>query len=237
MVISDPTRARAFAALVAGLFAFGGWHMVTYTAGETLRPEKTIPRALLLGTLIVTVSYMALNAVYFRVLPLDVVVSSTRVAADTADAVMGAGGAATVSGLVILSTFGALSGIVLAGPRVYYSMSRDGLLFGWIGEIHPRYRTPHRAIALHDFTHDLDVGLGGVIDDEDFAVRLGTVLHEFAIGDDRGILLLAGVIHEVHFLVGLGGVVDHEDFGGHGGVGLRPKSNAKSKDGPLTLEA
>ena len=140
---------RDFAlALVAGLFAFGGWHMVTYTAGETLRPEKTIPRALLLGTVIVTVSYMALNAVYFRVLPLDVVVSSTRVAADAADAVMGAGGAAAVSGLVILSTFGALSGIILAGPRVYYSMASDGLLFGWLGEIHTKYRTPHRAIAL-----------------------------------------------------------------------------------------
>jgi APA family basic amino acid/polyamine antiporter len=141
--------AREFAlALVAGLFAFGGWHMVTYAAGETLRPEKTIPRALLLGTLIVTASYIALNAVYFHVLPLQTVVSSTRVAADAAAAVMGASGAAAVSGLVIFSTFGALSGIILAGPRVYYSMARDGLLFRWLGESHPNYRTPHRAIIL-----------------------------------------------------------------------------------------
>ncbi len=141
--------AREFAlALVAGLFAFGGWHMVTYAAGETLRPEKTIPRALLLGTLIVTASYIALNAVYFHVLPLQTVASSTRVAADAAAAVMGASGAAAVSGLVIFSTFGALSGIILAGPRVYYSMARDGLLFRWLGESHPQYRTPHRAIIL-----------------------------------------------------------------------------------------
>jgi APA family basic amino acid/polyamine antiporter len=135
-------------ALVAGLFAFGGWHMVTYAAGETVDPKKTIPRALLLGTLIVTASYVALNAVYFFVLPLGTVTTSTRVAADAAAAVMGSGGADVVSGLVIFSTFGALSGIILAGPRVYYSMARDGLLFGWLGEIHPKHRTPHRAIIL-----------------------------------------------------------------------------------------
>jgi APA family basic amino acid/polyamine antiporter len=135
-------------ALIAGLFAFGGWHMVTYAAEETLQPEKTIPRALLIGTLTVTACYIALNAVYFYILPLDTVISSTRVAADAADAVMGSGGAAAVSGLVIFSTFGALAGIILAGPRVYFSMARDGLLFSWLGEVHPKYRTPHRAIVI-----------------------------------------------------------------------------------------
>ncbi len=139
----------AFAlALVAGLFAFGGWHMVTYAAGETVDPERTVPRALLLGTLIVTLCYVALNAAYFHVLPLDTVVSSKRVAADAAEVVMGPRGAAIVSGLVVVSTFGALSGIVLAGPRVYYSMARDGLLFRWVGAVHPRFRTPHRAVLL-----------------------------------------------------------------------------------------
>ena len=135
-------------ALAAGLFAFGGWHMVTYAAGETIDARKTIPIALLVGTVIVTVCYMALNAVYFHVLPLETVISSNRVAADAAEAVMGRGGAAAVSGLVVFSTFGALSGIVLAGPRVYYSMARDGALFRWVADIHPRYRTPHRAILL-----------------------------------------------------------------------------------------
>jgi len=133
-------------ALVAGLFAFGGWHMVTYAAEETLEPQKTIPRALLMGTLIVTVCYIAMNAVYMYVLPLDQVISSTKVAADAADAIVGAGGAAIMSGLVIFSTFGALSGIILAGPRVYYSMSNDGLLFKWFGAVHPKFSTPHRAI-------------------------------------------------------------------------------------------
>jgi APA family basic amino acid/polyamine antiporter len=135
-------------ALVAGLFAFGGWHMVTYNAEETVEPRKTIPRALLLGTLIVTVSYIALNAVYLHVLPTAVVASSVRVAADAADAVFGRGGGSVMSALVMFSTFGALSGIVLAGPRVYFALSRDGLLFRWVGAVHPRFHTPHRAILL-----------------------------------------------------------------------------------------
>ncbi len=139
----------AFAlALVAGLFAFGGWHMVTYAAGETVEPERTIPRALLLGVAIVTACYVALNAVYLRVLPLETVIASTRVAADAADALLGTGGAAVMSALVVFSTFGALAGIVLAGPRVYFQMARDGLLFRWAGEVHPTFRTPHRAIVL-----------------------------------------------------------------------------------------
>jgi APA family basic amino acid/polyamine antiporter len=134
-------------ALVAGLFAFGGWHMVTYNAEETVEPRKTIPRALTIGVLVVTACYIALNAVYFYLLPLETVVTSDRVAADAADAVVGSGGA-IMSILVVFSTFGALSGIILAGPRVYFAMARDGLLFRWVGAVHPHRRTPHRAIAL-----------------------------------------------------------------------------------------
>lgn len=135
-------------ALVAGLFAYGGWHMVAYSAEETVDAPRTIPRALLLGTLIVTACYILLNAVYLHVLPLERVATSTRVAADAADAVLGSGGGAIMSGLVVFSTFGALNGIILAGPRAYYAMARDGLLFRWLGEVHARFRTPHRAIVL-----------------------------------------------------------------------------------------
>lgn len=135
-------------ALVAGLFAYGGWHMVTYSSEETRDPRTVIPRALILGTILVTVCYLALNAVYMYVLPLAAVASSTRIAADAADALVGSGGGAFMSALVVFSTFGALSGIILAGPRVYYAMARDGLLFRWLGAIHPRFHTPYKAILL-----------------------------------------------------------------------------------------
>jgi len=135
-------------AIVAGLFAFGGWHMVTYAAEETREPERTIPRALVLGVLIVTACYIALNAAYFHVLTPAAIAGSTRVAADAADAVFGAGGAAIMSLVVAVSTFGALNGVILAGPRAYLAMARDGLFVPWAAAIHPRFRTPHRAILL-----------------------------------------------------------------------------------------
>ena len=144
-----PVSFREFVlAVSAGLFAFGGWHMVTYAAGETRRPEKTIPRALLIGVLIVTGCYIALNAAYLYLLPIDRVTSSTRVAADAAQTLAGARGAELVSALVILSSLGVLNGVILAGPRIYFAMAREGLAFGWLGAIHARFRTPHMAILL-----------------------------------------------------------------------------------------
>ena len=135
-------------ALVAGLFAFGGWHMVTYAAEETHTPERTIPRALMIGTAIVVVIYLALNSAYLLVLPLDAVLKSTHIAFDATLATAGAKAASAISVLVIVSSFGAISGIILAGPRVYYAMAEDGLLFKWMGAVHPRHKTPYLAIVV-----------------------------------------------------------------------------------------
>ena len=134
-------------ALVAGLFAFGGWHMVTYAAEETRDPRRTIPRALMLGVASVVAVYLALNAAYVLVLPHDRVLASERIAADAASAVGGPKAAAAISVLVVISALGAMSGIILAGPRVYYAMAHDGLLFGWMGAVHPRFKSPHAAIV------------------------------------------------------------------------------------------
>jgi APA family basic amino acid/polyamine antiporter len=131
-----PAPFREFVlAVSAALFAFGGWHMVTYTAGETRDPVRTIPRALLVGTLIVTVLYVLLNAAYLYLLPIDRVIGSSRVAADAAQAVAGPRGASLISALVILSATGVLNGVILAGPRTYYAMAREGLAFRWLGSL------------------------------------------------------------------------------------------------------
>jgi basic amino acid/polyamine antiporter, APA family len=132
----------------AALFTFGGWHMVTYTAGETRDPTRTIPRALMIGSVTVTTCYVALNAAYLYLLPIDRVTSSTRVAADAAQAVAGPRAAAAISALVILSATGVLNGVILAGPRTYFAMAEEGLAFGWLRHIHPRFHTPDRAILL-----------------------------------------------------------------------------------------
>lgn len=134
-------------AIAAGLFAYGGWHMVTYTAGETRDPARTIPRALLIGMAVVTATYMLVNAAYIYVLPLADVASSTRVAAEATERVLGARAGGLIAGLVVLSALGALNGIILAGPRVYYAMAGDDLAFRWMGSVHRRWQTPHLAIT------------------------------------------------------------------------------------------
>jgi APA family basic amino acid/polyamine antiporter len=113
---SQVTLSAFATATAAGLFAYGGWHMVTYAAEETKDATRTIPRALFIGTTIVTVAYIGVNAAYLAVLPLETVTKSTRVAADFADAVAGsAAGGQALSVLVILSTLGAMTGIIRAG--------------------------------------------------------------------------------------------------------------------------
>jgi APA family basic amino acid/polyamine antiporter len=133
-------------AVAAGLFAFGGWHMLTYTAGEVRDPQRTIPRALVLGVLIVTACYTLLNAGYLYVMPLAAVSQSTRVAAQTIERVLGPQSSAAITLVIIISALGALNGIALAGPRVYYAMAQDGLAFSWLAALHPRRQTPHLAI-------------------------------------------------------------------------------------------
>jgi APA family basic amino acid/polyamine antiporter len=134
-------------AMVAGLFAYGGWHMVTYTAAETTLPARTIPTALVVGVGIVTASYVLMNLIYLRVLPLEEVRASSRIAADAADVLFGRGGSSLLAVLVVLSTAGSLTGIILTGPRLYYAMARDGLAPRAVSMVHPRYRTPGVAIV------------------------------------------------------------------------------------------
>jgi APA family basic amino acid/polyamine antiporter len=134
-------------AIAAGLFAFGGWHMVTYAAGETLEAERTIPRALLLGAFIVTVTYILLNVAYLNVLSLSEVATSARVGAAAMERVLGVRAGEAIAALVVLSAAGSLNGIILAGPRVYYAMAQDGLGLRWLGAVHPRRQTPYLAIA------------------------------------------------------------------------------------------
>jgi basic amino acid/polyamine antiporter, APA family len=145
---ADVSFANFLLAVGAGLFAYGGWHMVTYTAEETVDPTRTIPRALLIGIVIVTISYIGLNTVYLINLPLNTVITSTRVAADTFEVLIGPGAAGVISALVMFSAFGALNGIVLVGPRVYYQMAQDGIWFKFKGHLHPEFQTPDYAIIV-----------------------------------------------------------------------------------------
>ncbi|MBI4166631.1 MAG: amino acid permease [Acidobacteria bacterium] len=135
-------------ALVGVLWAFEGWNTCTFAAGEVKNPQRDLPRALILGTIAVIGLYVALNLVYYRVLTVSEVAASKRVGADAAVRIFGHAGAQFVSLLIIVSTLGSLNGSILAAPRVYYAMAKDGQFFRWCAEIHPKYHTPHRALLV-----------------------------------------------------------------------------------------
>lgn len=135
-------------ALIAVLWAYDGWADLTFIAGEVKDPERTMPRALLLGTSIVVVLYLAINLAYLYVLPIVEMAASKLVAADAATKVFGPVGATIISGAVMLSAFGALNGSTITGPRILYAMADDGLFFKPIAYVHPRFKTPAAAIAL-----------------------------------------------------------------------------------------
>ena len=135
-------------ALVAALFAYDGWIAATLIAGEVRDPGRSLPRALTWGAVVVVATYLAINAAYLYALPLADLAASKAVAVDAMTRVTGAGGAALIAALVMLSTFGGLNAGLMTGPRVYYAMAEDGLFFRRVAAVHPRFGTPHVAVAL-----------------------------------------------------------------------------------------
>ncbi len=135
-------------ALVSILWAYDGFADVSYAAGEVKDPQKTLPRAIILGTCAIIVIYVLANVAYLSVSSVDQVARSPLVAADTMSAVFGPRSAALVSLLVALSAFGALNGLMLASPRLFFAMADDGMFFRPIARIHERFLTPYIAILL-----------------------------------------------------------------------------------------
>lgn len=129
-------------ALVAVLWAYEGWHAVTFSAGEFKRPTRDLPRSLFLGTAAILAIYLITNLAYYGVLSGAQIAQSDTVAATAMTLTSGAMASAFVSVLILVSIFGANNAQVLLGPRVFYAMAKEGLFFSAFARVHPRYRTP-----------------------------------------------------------------------------------------------
>ena len=136
------------AALVPVLFAYGGWQSVNWVAAEVRDPRRNLPRALLVGTALVVLIYLTINVAYLRALGLGGLAATSTPAADAARWLFGAAGESFVAWAIAISTFGFLNLMVLAPTRIYYAMAADGVFFPQVARLHPRYATPHVAIAL-----------------------------------------------------------------------------------------
>ena len=136
-------------ALLTASVAFGGWDVLTFLGGEIKNPARNLTRALFIGVGIVTTIYLLINLVYLRALTIDQMAGSeSKIAEDAAFALRGTGATGIVNAMVLVSIFGGINGVILAGPRIYYAMARDGVFFRRAGNIHPRFRTPGFAILI-----------------------------------------------------------------------------------------
>jgi amino acid transporter len=137
-----------FAALVAALWAYDGWNNAGMLGSEIDHPERNLPRALILGTLVTGGMYLLANWAYFTVLSAQDVAGSERVAAEMMRRVVGTAGGKFVSAAAMVSIFAAINGSILSGSRVPFAMARGGYFFSWLKTVHPLHRTPSASILL-----------------------------------------------------------------------------------------
>jgi len=135
-----------FAALVAALWAYDGWNNVSMVASEVQKPQRNLPFALIIGTLLVIALYLLANLAYFYILPAKAVASTDRVAGEAMRSVLGTLGANAVSVAAMISIFAALNGSILSGSRIPFAMARDRLFFRRVSYVHPNHRTPSVSI-------------------------------------------------------------------------------------------
>lgn len=132
--------------MVAILWTYDGWSDVGAVAGEVKEPQRTLPRVFLIGTLLATGLYVTINAAYVYVLPMEDIRESKSVAGDLMRLLLGPAGGVILTAMVVVSTVGSTHASIITGARVTFAQAQDGLLFRFLGRVHPRYQTP--AVAL-----------------------------------------------------------------------------------------
>lgn len=135
-------------AMVGVLWSTGGWQHATFTAGEAKDAKRTLPVAMILGTIAVTVIYFLTNIAYMFLLSPSRIAASERVAADAVQVVLGSFGGTIISLAIFISAFGTTGIYTLTAPRIYYAMASDGLFFRKVAEVHPKCHTPAFAIIF-----------------------------------------------------------------------------------------
>lgn len=145
---TTPRTPNLALAMVPVFFAYLGWNAATYVAGEIRNPRRALAGALILGTVLCTVLYVAINAVFLRVSSIDEMSGRTDIANLVAARTLGSGGAIVVTLLVAVAMLASLQASILTGPRIYQAMAEDGVFFRKLAEVHPRRRVPVNAIVI-----------------------------------------------------------------------------------------
>lgn len=134
-------------AMIGVLWAYEGWQYITFSAGETRDPQRTFPLGIAIGTALLIAIYVLANIGYVAALGPDGAMRSERIAAESMSMLFGPAAGKLIAAIILVSMFSAANGLTLTAPRLYYSMSRDGVFFAKLAEVHPRFNTPALAIV------------------------------------------------------------------------------------------
>ncbi len=135
-------------ALIAVFWGYDGWVYITWVAGEIKDPQRTLPRALVAGVIIVAVCYISMNVVYLYALPVGEIAGEQTIARAAAVALFSPAASRWLAAMIAISCFGAMSSAILSGARVYYAMAHDGVFFHRMARVHPRFRTPAFSLVV-----------------------------------------------------------------------------------------
>lgn len=147
---ADPSLGLASAfglAFVGVYFASGGWHHASYLTGEARDPRRTVPRAMIIGAVVVGTVYWLANLAYMLLLPVDKIAASSSPAAEAVRTVLPFGGV-FISAMIALSALGTVGICLYSVPRIFFALAKDGLFFRSFTAVHPRFRTPANAIIF-----------------------------------------------------------------------------------------
>jgi basic amino acid/polyamine antiporter, APA family len=133
--------------LIGVLWSMGGWHHASYLSEEAIDAKRMVPRAMVLGVLIVTTMYVLVNLAYMLLLPLPEIAASSKVAGDAVGQVLSYGGK-LVAVIIAISVFGTIGIYTMSAPRIYFAMAQDGIFFKALAKVHPKYGTPVNAMLV-----------------------------------------------------------------------------------------
>jgi len=134
-------------AMIAVFWAYDAWYFLTFAAGELQDPQRTLPRALITGILVIATVYISVNLAYLFAVPIDEMRGVVRIGEFAASRMAGPAGGTFIAATVVVSTFGCNAAAILAGSRLLFAVARDGLFLRSVAVVHPRFRTPHVAIV------------------------------------------------------------------------------------------
>ncbi|MGH9678118.1 MAG: APC family permease, partial [Candidatus Acidiferrum sp.] len=169
------------ATLAAALWAYDGWEDLNLVGAEVADPQRNFPRALVGGVAFVAVMYLLFSAACLKVLPFESVAGSQHVASDVVQRVLGSGAAKWITLAMVISALGSMNSSVLSGARPTYAMARDGIFFKIADGIHPKFRTPGRALIFQGVLASV-MALSGTFEElTNLFIFAGWIFYGFAV--------------------------------------------------------